>query len=69
MKSSSCSFSVIEQYANSAIDERERERERERDRNYGCKMEKVSLFPSDSYRVSKNSHTMWLLFSETSTRR
>jgi len=40
-----------------------------RDRNDGCEMEKVSLFSSDSDIVSQNSHTMWLLFCETSTRR
>ena len=40
----------------------------ERDRNDGRKMEKVSLLSSDSYLLSKNSHTMWLLFCEISTR-
>ena len=51
----------MKQQANSTNDER--------DRNYGCKMEKVSLLSSDCYLVSKSSHTMRLLFCETSTRR
>ena len=41
----------------------------ERDRNDGCQMEKVSLFPSDSHFLSKDSDTMRHLFCTPYTRR